>query len=63
MLVDNRGGNAETHRGTKTTVDFENSELVEDGRVFWNWKIGIGDDLIICGGLDTLPVAAKWAVR
>ena len=46
-----------THGGTETTVDLENGELVKAGRVFWLWKIGIGDDLVSCRRLDTVPVA------
>lgn len=51
-----------THGGTETTVNFKNGELLKVGRVQWLWKIGIGDDLVICGRLDTVPVAEEWVL-
>lgn len=37
-----------THRGTKTSIDFEDGKLVEVGDVLGLGKLSIGDDLIVC---------------
>ena len=55
-----------THRSTKTTVDFEDGELLEVGRVLWLWEVSIGHDLIFGRGFDTIPIAASmvsWEVK
>ena len=53
------GKKRQTHGSTETTVDFEDGELVEVGRVLWLWEVGIGDNLIVGGRLDTIPIAAS----
>jgi len=49
-------GSERTHRGTKTTVHFENGESVEVGRVFGLGQISIGDNLVLSRRFDTIPI-------
>lgn len=49
----------QTHGSTETAIYFEDGELVEVGGVLWLWEIGIGDNLVFGGGLDTIPIAER----
>lgn len=44
-----------THRGTKTTIDFENGELVEDIRFIDLRKVAVRDDLLRCRRFNPVP--------
>jgi len=48
-----------THGSSKTTVDLENGEFVKVGGGFGLWEVSIGDDLVIGGWLDAIPVAVE----
>jgi hypothetical protein len=48
-----------THRRSQSTVELENSELVEQLGVLSLGQLGVRDDLFLRGGLDLFPVAAR----
>ena len=45
-----------THRGTKTSIDLENGQLVKGRRVLGFLERAVGHDLIIAGRFDAIPV-------
>ncbi len=45
-----------THRGAQTTIDLENSKLVQILVVFRGREIGVRNDLVLSGGFDTIPL-------
>jgi hypothetical protein len=48
-----------THGGTEATIDLENGQLVESGRVLGLREGAVRHDLVIARGLDTVPVPVK----
>lgn len=57
-------GSDATHRGTETTIELENGELVEDGGlVGGGLELGVGDDLLGRGRLNAVPLAVKHRDR
>ena len=50
-----------SHRGSQPAIDLENGQLVEVLDVGSRWKIGVRHDLILSGGLDTVPVTDMGA--
>jgi hypothetical protein len=59
-LNDRLGANT-AHGGAKTTVELEDSKLVEDGGVNVGEDL-VGADLLGLGGLDALPVAGVLGI-
>ena len=48
-----------THRCTKTTIDLQHSELIEVLDIALG-ELRVRHDLVLCGGLDTVPIAVKY---
>jgi hypothetical protein len=48
-----------THGGTEATVDLENGQLAESGRVLWLRECTVRHDLVIARGFDTFPVSIR----
>ena len=48
-----------THRGTETSIDLENGQLVEGGRVLGSLEGAVSHDLIIAGRFDAIPVPER----
>jgi hypothetical protein len=46
-----------SHRGSQPAIDLENGQLVEVLDVRSRWNIGVRNDLILSGRLDTVPIA------
>ena len=49
-------GLTHTHRCTETTIDLENGQLAESGRVLRFRECAVRHNLIFTRGLDTVPV-------
>ena len=59
--LDNRLGTDTAHGSTETTVELEDGELVEDGRVDLVKDL-VGADLLGLRGVDLLPVTTTISV-
>ena len=57
--LDDTLGSDAAHRGTETTVELEDGELVEEGRVLDFGQVGVLDNLLRGRGLDLVPVAVR----
>lgn len=51
------------HSSSKTTVELEDGELVEDSGVGRLWQLGVWGDLFGCRGVDFVPVAVTSGER
>lgn len=52
-----------THGGSETTIDLQDSKLVEVLGVCWRGESGIGNDLVFSRRLDAFPITKIGAVR
>lgn len=57
-LDDTLGSNA-AHCGTQSTIQLEDGELVEQLRIGRFLEVGVGNDLLLGGRLNLVPVAAE----
>ena len=52
-----------THGSTETTIDLEDSELIEVLRVDLGREFVVGNNLVCRGGFDAVPVTMKARIE
>lgn len=57
--LDNTLGSNTSHRRSKSSIELEYGELVEEGRVLALGEVAVGNNLLWCGRLNLGPVAGE----